>query len=375
MRLFFATGESFPSTGGNARSSAAARIASCFAALALLTTACSGASVTVAPATSLLPAPTTTPSQPTSAPTFDTGTEGLNTTGSTSSTAAIEPEDEPGDEQDEGTDPESSEPAETTPTTASTTRTTEIPPSTSSTTAPTAPGGALTGSYRTEVLTSLPHDSGAYTQGLELYQGRLLESTGKLDQSDRRWTNITTGATATETALAGPLFGEGITIANGLVYQLTYQNGLLIIANIDDLSEIDVINYEGEGWGICHNGSQLVMSNGSDQLLFRDIETFAIERTVTVRLNGSPVAALNELECVGDQVLANVYGLNQIVAIDSETGNVDAVIDASGLKPDSVPANDFDYVLNGIAHNPVTNTYYLTGKWWPTLYEVRLVAT
>ena len=132
--------------------------------------------------------------------------------------------------------------------------------------------------------------------------------------------------------------------------------------------------YEGEGWGICHDGASLIMSNGSADLTVRDPQTFAVQSTVEVTQDGVPVDRLNELECRAGQVLANIYGSDKIVVIDPQTGAVAATIDAHSLRPPDLPIDDLNFALNGIAHDPTADTLYLTGKLWPVLYEVRLVA-
>ena len=241
-------------------------------------------------------------------------------------------------------------------------------------TAPTGPDPRLVGSYTVEVVATAPHDPTAYTQGLELHNGRLLESTGKRESSDRRWVDPRSGDVIQTQVVGSNLFAEGLTVVGNEAYQLTYQAELLIVFDLDTLAEQRVLQYEGEGWGLCHDGNELAMSNGSDVLTFRDPVTFEITRQTPVRLNGDGVGRLNELECANGQVLANVYGLDQIIAIDPATGEVEAVIDASALRPTGAPADDYNYVLNGIAHNPNSETFFLTGKWWPTLFEVRFVA-
>jgi glutamine cyclotransferase len=235
------------------------------------------------------------------------------------------------------------------------------------------PTTRLFGSYRVEIVAEYAHDAAAYTQGLELHEGRVLESTGRRGESTRRWVDKTSGAVQSTQPLSENLFGEGITIVGDNIFQLTFTSGQLLISNLQDLTQTRTIAYEGEGWGLCFNGEHLVMSNGSDRMTFRDPETFDIVRAVDVTRNGAPVSAINELECVGEQVLANIYGLDQLIVIDQQTGHVDAVVGAGSLRPDGLRADDNNFVLNGIAFDAASNTYLLTGKWWPVLYEVRLV--
>lgn len=231
----------------------------------------------------------------------------------------------------------------------------------------------LAGDYTVDVVSTRPHDPDAFTQGLELHDGRLLESTGLYGESERRWVDPQTGEVLARTELDDEEFGEGITMFEGTVYQLTWQAGRVILADNNELGELTSNSYEGEGWGLCAAGDEFVMSNGSDQLTIRDANTFEVVRTVDVTdANGNAIASLNELECVGDQVLANIWGLDIIVVIDTSTGAVDAVIDASTLRPANAPADDLDFALNGIAYDANTGHYLLTGKLWDTLYEVSL---
>ncbi len=232
----------------------------------------------------------------------------------------------------------------------------------------------LNGAYTVEIVSTRPHDANAYTQGLEFDGDRLLETTGLYGESDRRWIDPVTGDVLEIVDLPDELFGEGVTVVDGEIRQLTWKAGVVLSAAPDTLIETGRDNYAGEGWGLCFDGTQLAMSDGSSTLTLRDPATFDATSTVTVvDAAGQPVTRLNELECVGDQVLANVYGLDTIVVINPTSGAVDATIDAASLRPSNAPADDFNYVLNGIAFDEATGHYFLTGKWWDVMYEVRLV--
>jgi glutaminyl-peptide cyclotransferase len=231
----------------------------------------------------------------------------------------------------------------------------------------------LQGPYDVEVVAGHPHDPRAYTQGLELHGGRLLESTGGTGTSERRWVDLETGAVEEAVALDDDLFGEGLTVVGDRVIQLTYRSGVALVASIGDLTEVERFSFEGEGWGLCFDGDRLVMSDGSDVLTLRDQVTFEPLATVAVTDGGHPVSLLNELECRGRQVLANRYGSDEIVVVSTTTGVVEATIDAASLRPADLPIENLNFALNGIAHDPATERFYLTGKWWPVLYEVRLV--
>lgn len=174
-----------------------------------------------------------------------------------------------------------------------------------------------------------------------------------------------------EVRLPGDLFGEGITVTGDRIWQLTWQEGVALERDRETLAELRRVEYSGEGWGLCFDGTRLVMSDGSDRLTFRDPATFAPTGSVEVRAEGSPVEELNELECVDGQVWANVWRSDQIVRIDPASGQVTAVVDASGLlSPQQRAGTD---VLNGIAAVPGTDEFLLTGKLWPAVFRVRFV--
>ena len=155
------------------------------------------------------------------------------------------------------------------------------------------------------------------------------------------------------------------------VIQLTYQEHTALVYRLSDFKQIATFSYDTEGWGLCDDGSRLVMSDGTNQLYFRNRSTFALLSKVSVTQDGVPRDQLNELECVDGQVYANVWQTDTIVRIDPATGKVTAEIDASGL----LSANELrgTDVLNGIAYDPATKTFLLTGKYWPAMFEVRFI--
>lgn len=222
---------------------------------------------------------------------------------------------------------------------------------------------------RVQVLATLPHDAIMYTEGLEIHDGVLYEGSGLVGQSRLRTTAVSGGATQREVTLPAPLFGEGLTIAGARLWQLTWTNGVAIERDPMTLTQRRQVTYQGEGWGLCYDGHRLVMSNGSETLTFRDPVTFAPSGQVEVRQDGTPVSQLNELECAGGVVWANVYQTDQILRINPATGAVTGVVDASGLFHTIVPGD----VLNGIAAIPGTDEFLLTGKHWPSLFRVRFV--
>lgn len=221
------------------------------------------------------------------------------------------------------------------------------------------------------VLARFPHDTAAFTQGLEWDDGMLYEGTGQYGESELRVVEPSTGDVRKRVALPDTVFGEGITLVGDRVWQLTWMEELAFQRHLSSLDEIDRVSYDGEGWGVCHDAAndRLVMSDGSSELSFRDPRTFDERRTVPVRLDGVPLTRLNELECVGDDVWANVWTTDEIVRIDPATGTVEAVVDASGLLSDA-EADRAD-VLNGIAAIPGTDLFVLTGKYWPWTFVVQ----
>ncbi len=231
----------------------------------------------------------------------------------------------------------------------------------------------LVGPLAIEVIATHPHDPDAFTQGLEVTDdGRFVESTGLYGESDRRIVDIDTGAVEASVELDPELFGEGMTIVGDELFQLTWKSGIYIRSDLATLAETGRGTYDGEGWGLCHDGDQFVMSNGTPTLTFRDTATFAAVGTVDVLLDGEPIDDLNELECVEGRVLANVWLTDTILVIDPADGTVVATVDGSVLRPADTPVEDSSFALNGIAHDSSTGHWYLTGKRWPVLYEVAL---
>ncbi|MTD56647.1 glutaminyl-peptide cyclotransferase [Amycolatopsis pithecellobii] len=234
--------------------------------------------------------------------------------------------------------------------------------------APQAPGSVPR--LRVQVVATLPHDTSAFTEGLELADGLLYEGTGLSGRSEVR--AGPPGATPTvRAALPAPFFGEGITVVGTKLWQLTWQDGIAIERDARTLAELRRVGYQGEGWGLCHQQDRLVMSNGSDKLTFRDPVSFAPLGTVTVHAGNQTFDQLNELECVGDTVYANVWQTDTILRIDPATGTVTGRIDASGLLTDA-QRRQAD-VLNGIAAVPGTDEFLVTGKLWPVLFRVKFV--
>ncbi|MEU6858645.1 glutaminyl-peptide cyclotransferase [Glycomyces sp. NPDC046736] len=251
----------------------------------------------------------------------------------------------------------------------------------------TVPEDAEVEQLRVEVLDTFDHDPGSFTQGLEVAEhpefGTVFyESAGLYGESDARIVDPGTGEVLASQDLPADLFAEGLTLTDTDLWQITWQEGAALRRDPVTLDVVETVAYEGEGWGICsldqftapkvaEAGTQLIMSDGSSTLTFRDPVTFAPNGTVEVTLDGEPVSQINELECVGGQVWANLWLTDQIVRIDPATGEVGAVVDAAGLlSAEDSPGAD---VLNGIAAGPDEGTFYVTGKHWPKLFLVRFV--
>ena len=221
------------------------------------------------------------------------------------------------------------------------------------------------------VVGTYPHDSRAFTQGLEVAGNQLVESTGLRGESSIRLVDPTTGTVAKKTDLSAEFFGEGATVVGDEIFQLTWTSGKAFVYGLNDLAKRREFTYEGEGWGLCAESGRLVMSDGSSQLTFRNPQTFEKVGSVQVTKAGQPVTRLNELECANDYVWANRFGETEIVVIEPSNGQVVATLDVSSLVPDAVKGSR-DKVVNGIAYNAATGRYYLTGKQWPALYEVAI---
>ncbi len=214
-----------------------------------------------------------------------------------------------------------------------------------------------------------PHDEKAYTQGLYYKNGYLYESSGLYGESTLRKNDILTGNSLKKISLLPIYFGEGITIYNDKIYQLTWTNKKGFVYDMNSFQKIGEFVYPTEGWGITSDGKSLIVSDGTNFLTFYDPVTFEITKTISVQFQNQSVMNLNELEFVDGKIYANVYMTDKIAIINSENGNVEQWIDISSLRMQLDDPSAAE-VSNGIAFNPETKTFYLTGKYWSNLFEV-----
>ncbi|MEO1287167.1 MAG: glutaminyl-peptide cyclotransferase [Chloroflexota bacterium] len=258
-------------------------------------------------------------------------------------------------------------------------------------------GYATATEYTVEIINTYPHDPTAFTQGLLIVDGTFYESTGLRGESTLREVDITTGDVLRSVDVSrsadDPLpdyFAEGLELINGELIQLTWQANVAFVYDPETFEQVDTYTYDGEGWGLCYDDRYIYMSDSTEYLAIREADTFDLIGRMLVTLQGSPIQArlLNELECVGDYVYANLWQTDFIVQIDKYNGNVVGLIDAAGLLtsdmireiPGFIESGDGTVsppsggVLNGIAYNPDTDTFFITGKLWSRMFEVRFVS-
>lgn len=226
--------------------------------------------------------------------------------------------------------------------------------------------------YGYEVANVYPHDPDAFTQGLIWRDGEFYEGTGLHGRSSLRRVALESGEVLQSVSLPEQYFGEGITLLGDKIYQLTWQSNVGFIYDSESFEVLEEFSYPTEGWGITHDGTQLIMSDGTSTLYFWDPETLETVGQVTVTHEGQPVERLNELEYVDGLVYANVWQTDWILMIDPASGEVQGVIDLSGLLSEDARTGNED-VLNGIAYDPEGERLFVTGKLWPQLFEIELI--
>lgn len=224
--------------------------------------------------------------------------------------------------------------------------------------------------YRYRVLNAFPHDPHAFTQGLVHDGTDLFEGTGKNGQSSLRRVELKTGRVDQIQKLSDDYFGEGITVWGDRIYQITWKAGVGFVYDKSTFAEIEQFKYEGQGWGLTHDGKHLIMSDGSSTLRFLDPKTFQVVGRLLVSSQGRRVEHLNELEYINDEILANIWYKDYIARISPETGKVTGWIDLRGL---SRP-RDRESVMNGIAYDTANDRLFITGKNWPRLFEIQVIS-
>jgi len=232
--------------------------------------------------------------------------------------------------------------------------------------------GSVPRNYRYEIVKTYPHDSSAYTQGLIYLDGFLYESTGLSGRSSVRKVDIESGRSLQQFAVLPEYFAEGLTGWGSDLIQLTYQTQTGFVYDRATLKLKSSFPYTGEGWGLTHDGKRLIMSDGTSTLRFLDPNSFRETGRIVVRDRGQPVRDLNELEYVRGELLANVWQSDRIARISVADGRVTGWIDLTGLLPKSDRSSG-DAVLNGIAWDSVGDRLFVTGKLWPSLFEIQLV--
>ncbi len=221
-----------------------------------------------------------------------------------------------------------------------------------------------------EIVASYPHDPKAWTQGLFYNNGTLYESTGLYGQSSLRRVDLKTGRVLQNEALSDRYFAEGITLFKDKLYQLTWLANTGFIYNPKSFERIGSFKYFGEGWGLTHDSSHLILSDGTSVIRFIDPETMMTVRRINVRMDEEAMIDLNELEYIEGYIYANVWHENMILKIDPANGQVVGLLDLSELWPER--PKDEGAVLNGIAYNAEKDVFYITGKFWAKLFEIRL---
>jgi glutaminyl-peptide cyclotransferase len=222
------------------------------------------------------------------------------------------------------------------------------------------------------IVNIFPHDTSAYTQGLQWHNGFLYEGTGLEGQSRLMKVNLTDGKPIQKISIDKTLFGEGITIINNKIYQLTWKNNKVLVYDLATLKQLKEFHWDHQGWGLTNNGKDLLISTGGNNIYFVDPETFRILNTISVNSNYGPLGDINELEYVNGKIYANIYGSDYIAVINPETGSVESKLDFTGLLQKSGKTYEGADVLNGIAYDSTKNSFYITGKKWPALFEVKL---
>ena len=221
------------------------------------------------------------------------------------------------------------------------------------------------------IVTTYPHDINAYTQGFEFYNGTLLEGTGQYKESTLRKTDYKTGKVTEQIKLEDKYFGEGITVLKDKIYQLTWKEKTGFVYDVKRFKLEKTFSFETEGWGITNDGEKLYMSDGSEKIYILDPVTLKVVDFISVYTAGSKIESINEMEWIKGKIWANVYQKDVIAVINPKTGAVENVINCADLKTKVTQHPEIDY-FNGIAYNPSTKTYFVTGKNWDKTFEIKI---
>jgi glutamine cyclotransferase len=235
------------------------------------------------------------------------------------------------------------------------------------------PNGKFPKYYTYQIAETFPHDHNAFTQGLVFETGFFYESTGRHRFSSVRKVDPPTGEILKRYNLDDNYFGEGLTVVDDQIIQLTWRSKVGFVYDKESFKLLKTFNYQTEGWGITYDGNRLIMSDGTENLYFLDPETFEIKSQVRVLDGDDPVKRLNELEYIKGEVFANVWMTENIVRINPETGEVIGWISLQGLKDRAILVPSVDFVLNGIAYDKINNRIFVTGKLWPKIFHITLV--
>jgi glutaminyl-peptide cyclotransferase len=226
-----------------------------------------------------------------------------------------------------------------------------------------------------KIVNVYPHDTSAYTQGLQLYNGKLYEGTGDYEFSSIRITDLKTGKVEKKHMMgSNKIFGEGINIFKGKIYQLTWQSNLVYVYDLGNIDKpLKTFTWPYEGWGITNNGTELIISDGSANIYFVNADSFTVKRRITVATDGGPIDNINELEYIEGYIYANVYQTDFIVKIDPANGNVVGKMDFPDLRKNfAKEITDRTDYFNGIAYDSASKKIYVTGKRWPRMFEISL---
>jgi glutamine cyclotransferase len=223
-----------------------------------------------------------------------------------------------------------------------------------------------------EIVNTYPHDVTSFTQGLVWHDGFLYESTGRFGESRIRKVELRTGRPLINKDLDPKLFGEGLALVDGRLIQVTWQNRVGIVYDLE-LNEQSRFELDDDAWGLAFDGKRLILSDGTSRLQFLDPESFEVTGELEVMRDGRRMPDINELEFINGEIFANVWKDDSIYRIDPETGNVTGRINLGGLLPPAERRDRNESVLNGIAVNPETGNLLVTGKYWPKLFEIRIV--